>query len=384
MAAGEQIAFKPALTHVLAEHLHHAAGLAQIHVDRKRLGDPGLARVGDGVTEAIGGRFVGAKDAEVFLFLVGLHHVVQKLAEHARRFHVFRAAILRRHVDGEVAEVRHVERLQQQSAVGVRRHAHALPALGRDLLVLGFQVAGGVEQLLGLVAAHPLLKLLQVFGMLEQARQRHLMRAPGAFDRQPVDDLRTGPALGCAQNQHRPGGALYRLALGHGRARLGLNLGDAVEDCVEGCGCFLVHLGRVAALNGVRLVAVAAHQALKLCLRNAAQQCRVGDLVAVQMQNRQHHAIGGRVQKFIGMPACGERPGLGLAVANHAGHDQIRVVEDRAEGMHQRVAEFAAFVNRSGRLGRHVARDAVGPTELAEEPFDAVPIALDMRIDLRV
>ena len=65
-----------------------------------------------------------------------------------------------------------------------------------------------------------------------------------------------------------------------------------------------------------------------------------------------------------------ERPGLGLAVTDHAGNDQIGVV-DGAISVRQGVAELAALVDRAGRLGRHVARDAAGERELGDEALHA-------------
>ena len=53
MAAGEQIAFKPALAHVLAEDLHHPASFRQVLVHRQRLGHPCLAGAGDRVLQAV-------------------------------------------------------------------------------------------------------------------------------------------------------------------------------------------------------------------------------------------------------------------------------------------------------------------------------------------
>ena len=84
------------------------------------------------------------------------------------------------------------------------------------------------------------------------------------------------------------------------------------------------------------------------------------------------------------MPARGERPGLGLAVADDAGDEQIGVVEGRAEGVRQRVAELAALVDRARRLGRGMARDPAGKRELAEELPHALLVLGDVRIDLAV
>ena len=65
-------------------------------------------------------------------------------------------------------------------------------------------------------------------------------------------------------------------------------------------------------------------------------------------------------------------------------HNQVGIVERRAKSVHQRIAEFAAFVDRPRRLRRHVAGYPVGPTELPEQPLDSVAVLLDVGIDLGV
>src|SRR5207245_8986672 len=52
--------------------------------------------------------------------------------------------------------------------------------------------------------------------VLAQPGQRHLVGAPEALHLVTVDLLRAGPALGCAQHDHRPVGAAGRA----GRPRL--------------------------------------------------------------------------------------------------------------------------------------------------------------------
>ena len=84
------------------------------------------------------------------------------------------------------------------------------------------------------------------------------------------------------------------------------------------------------------------------------------------------------------MPAGGERAGLGLAVADDAGDEQVRVVEHRAVGVRERVAELAALVDRARRLGRDVARDPAGERELAEQPLHALLVLRDVRVQLAV
>ena len=84
------------------------------------------------------------------------------------------------------------------------------------------------------------------------------------------------------------------------------------------------------------------------------------------------------------MPARRQRPGLGLAVADDAGDDEVRVVEGRAIGVRQRVAEFAALVDRARRLRRDMARNAAGERELVEEPLHPLLVLRHVGIDLAV
>ncbi|GAB2980210.1 hypothetical protein GCM10027184_33570 [Saccharothrix stipae] len=94
----------------------------------------------------------------------------------------------------------------------------------------------------------------------------------------------------------------------------------------------------------VRCVAVPAQQRRRLVLRVARRHGGVGDLVAVEVQDRQHHAVAGRVEELVRVPARGRRPGL----------------------------------------RRDVARDAAGEGELAEQRAQAVQVLADGRVDLAV
>ena len=77
-------------------------------------------------------------------------------------------------------------------------------------------------------------------------------------------------------------------------------------------------------LDEVRRVAVAAEELLQLLVADPGEDAGIGDLVAVQVQDRQDHAVGHRVQELVGVPARRQRPGLRLAVADDAGDDQVR------------------------------------------------------------
>ena len=127
-----------------------------------------------------------------------------------------------------------------------------------------------------------------------------------------------------------------------------------------------------------------AHQRNEVAAVNARQHRRVGDLVAVEVQDGQHRAVARRVQEFVGIPARRQRPGFGLAVANDAGHDQTRVVKGSAVGMGERIAQLAAFVDRAWGLGRDMAGNATGPRELAKQPPHAAAVAFDGRVVLGV
>ena len=102
------------------------------------------------------------------------------------------------------------------------------------------------------------------------------------------------------------------------------------------------------------------------------------------MQDRQHRAVAHRVEELVRMPGGRERPGLGLAVADDAGDDQIRVVERRAVGVRHHIAELAAFVDRARRFGRRVARDAAGKRELLEQLLHPFRVQRDVRVELAV
>ena len=219
-----------------------------------------------------------------------------------------------------------------------------------------------------------------MLGIVVHLAHRHLVRAPVALGALAVDLLRAGPALGRAQHDHRPARPLRHAVTG----RLGLDRRDLGEDGVERRGHQLVHRLRIVALDEIRRVAVAAEELLELLVADAGEHGGIGDLVAVQVQDRQHRPVGQRVQELVRVPARRQRPGLRLAVADDAGDDQVGIVEGGAVGVRQRIAELAALVDRPGRLRRHVARDAAGKGELGEEPLHARLVLRDVRIDLAV
>ncbi len=209
---------------------------------------------------------------------------------------------------------------------------------------------------------------------------RHLVRAPRPLGGQPVDELRPGPALEALEDDHRPRGPGGVAGL----SRVLLDGGDLGDHRVERLRHQLVHLRRVVARDPVHLVPVALEQRGELRFGDAGEHRGVGDLVPVEVQDRQHRPIGHGVQELVGMPRGGERSGLRLTVADDAGDEQIGVVESGAICVGERVTELAAFVDGTGGLRGHVGRDAAGERELAEERAQPVLVLGDVRVDLAV
>ena len=153
---------------------------------------------------------------------------------------------------------------------------------------------------------------------------------------------------------------------------------------IEGCGHGLMHLLRLFSLDEVRRPAVAAEQLVQFLVGDAGEDGRVGDLVAVQVQDRQHHPVADRVEELVGMPCGGQWAGLGFAVADDAGDDQVRIVERGPEGMADRIPQLAPLMNRPRRLRRNVTGDPSGEGELLEQLLQPGLILADVGIDLAV
>ena len=137
-------------------------------------------------------------------------------------------------------------------------------------------------------------------------------------------------------------------------------------------------------LDEVRLVAHALEEFLQFVLGDAGEETRVSDLVAVQVKDGQHTAIAGGVEELVAVPARGEWSGLGFAVADDAGDDQVRVVEGGSVSVAQGVAQFAAFVDATGSLGGDVAGDAARKAKLLEELFHPRRVLADIRVHLAI
>ena len=150
----------------------------------------------------------------------------------------------------------------------MRIGAHASRSRRREIGKFLAEAAAFVEQLVRPIASHPLVELMQVSGRLE-FRDRHLMRAPGAFNRKPVNKLWPGPALRGLEYEHRPTRTWRRKCIG--RARRGLDSPDGRENRVERFGKPLVHQHRIVAGDKVGLIAIAVKQIGQFLAADARQ-----------------------------------------------------------------------------------------------------------------
>ena len=384
MPAGEQVALEPALAQVLREHLGDPADLGDALVGRHQVAEELPVRRLEHGLEAVGRGLVRGHHPEV----VRVHpdHVAQPRPQHGDGADGAGAGL--GDVHRVIGELGQPQVAQQLAAVGVRGGAHPLRAVRVERAQLGDQPALAVEQLLRPVRPEPLLELGAVCGVVAGLRQRHLVRAPRALDELAVHLVRPRPALRSAQDERGPAWPVdpplgVELLLG-----VGPDPGDLGDDLVQrrghplvdGHGVFAVE----PALDDVGPVAVPLQLVEQLLLGDPGHHRRVGDLVAVEVQDRQHGAVVDRVQELVRLPRPGQRTGLGLAVADHAGDQQVRVVERRAVGVRERVAELAALVDRARGLRRGVAGDAAGEGELPEQRLHALGVVGDVRVPLRV
>src|SRR5579872_115719 len=233
-----------------------------------------------------------------------------------------------------------------------------------------------------LVTHHPVFKLSEMFGFLE-IRNRNLMRAPGTLNRFAINELRAGPTLRRAEDDHRPARPLEALFLGATTSRA-LNVTNLAQTPVERTSKALMYKHGIVVLNEMRIVTVAAQQRRQFLTADTCQHRWVGDLESVQMKDRKHRAIARGVEKFVGVPTGGERAGLRFAIANDTANNQVRIVERRAISVRQRIAEFAAFMNGAWSFRRYVAGYSVRPGELAKQPLESIAASLDCRITLGI
>ena len=95
----------------------------------------------------------------------------------------------------------------------------------------------------------------------------------------------------------------------------------------------MMHLEGISAFDEDRLITVPSEKVVEFLMADASQDAWVGDLITIQMEDRQYRAISGGVEKFIGVPACRKRACFRFAVPNHCGHNQVGIIIRGAERM---------------------------------------------------
>ena len=188
------------------------------------------------------------------------------------------------------------------------------------------------------------------------------MGAEGIFNCFAVHFFRACPALRRAQNNHRPNVIFRTVSSAH-------SILDSFDIAIGQLQRFRHRLMHTAGFRAFHKVRLPAHTCKKLpqhVIRSTGQNGRIGNLVAVQMQNRQHRAIFVRIDKFVALPGSGQRTSFRFSIADHAGRNQIGIVKYRAKGMGQRIAQFSALMNRAGHLRRHMTGNPAGKGKLLE------------------
>ena len=270
--------------------------------------------------------------------------------------------------DRVVGRVGQVEFDEEPATVGVRGwRPCGAGRRARAATVSATRVSAGVEELLGPVAAHPRLEDREVVRIRSHAAHRHLVCPEGALDLHTVDLARSGPTLRRPQHHRGPRGR----AVDRGRAPgagVGLDLVDARRALGERGG-----QSRGARARGRRLRRTTARsRARRAATRISSSVERpstVGPEILYSLRWRIGSTAPSRAAFRKRMPF--HEPSSGPVSASpspiDARHQQVGVVEGGAERVHERVAELAALVDRTGRRHADVARHAAGCGELAEE-----------------
>ena len=378
VATAEDVAFQPTLTGVFWEHLHHTTLEGQITavlVLLKVLTQPDfLARLID-LAKFVGLGLVRTEQSE------GSRVVGDDVPK--ERGHVGHAGGhgIRRLVDLEriLAEVGHPQRLPDGAPVSDGVGAHAARASWAELLEILADLAV-LEDAIWLVALHPLLENLEMLGLLVHVGDGHLMGTPEPFQELVVDLAWTGPALGTAKDDDGPPGP-EGLA---GLPGLLLELPDLQDTVLQCGGHSLVHGVDIVALNEIWFVAVATEQILQLQVADTGEDCRVVDLVTVQVQYGKNSTVGDGIEELGAVPWGCQGTGLGLTITHHCQGNQVGVVEDSAEGVGDGVTQLTTLVNTAWCFRSGVRANSAREGELLEEPLHALLIFTHLRINLAI
>ena len=219
MAPGEQIAFEPALAHVLAEHFHHAAVRAKMCRPSARFPSMKILSV---TSNRASRRFdavsSGPKTRKFFGVGVELHHIAQKSPMYARRFRDRRRPAWgpERRNRGSRASA---DRFSSSPAVGVRIGAHAARRPWAQVRPIPESVCRSRRTAPRAGSSSSILPA----SSNARAWSRVPRAAPGARAmslRMGIPSTTLGPVqpFGRAQDDHRPARAMSSLSCGAPRA----------------------------------------------------------------------------------------------------------------------------------------------------------------------
>src|SRR5262249_17357188 len=136
--------------------------------------------------------------------------------------------------DRILPEIGEPQRAAYQAPVRVRVGTHTPGTPWRQFPEFGNEPSGFIEEFLGTIGAQPAFEHLQMFGVLANSGQRHLVGAPEFLDLMTVHLFRSGPSFRTAQHDHWPTSP-FRFSSG---ARLRLYTTD-LKYAVLQCRCHL-------------------------------------------------------------------------------------------------------------------------------------------------
>ena len=220
----------------------------------------------------------------------------------------------------------------------------------------------------------------EVLGVGAHFGERHLMRAPRAFDGKAVDERGPGPPLGRPQHDHRPARAGPRRPTRAPRVAVAGSRPARVERRGE----LLVDERRVVAGDEVGRPPVPFEEARQLVVADAREHRGVGDLVPVEVQDRQHRAVARR-----------DRGTCSSASSSRADRSRPRRhrrrTRRRGRGCRTRRRTRGSASSRARRLrgssrGSRVRRDWARhrERELPEQPGHPPLVARDVAVHLGV
>jgi len=141
---------------------------------------------------------------------------------------------------------------------------------------------------------------------------------------------------------------------------------------------------RLIAFHEMNLVAVRLKKTPYVIIAATPEDRGSADLISVQVEDRQHRAVANGIQKARSFPRSFQWPGLSFSISNNGYCYEIRIVEHRAEGMHQDVTELSSFMDRARCRCAYVTRNAARCRELPKEARETLHISGNGRIDFSV